>query len=347
MYSQVLRSGTCSAATCTGGASVLPGLGVCLSDLVAVPGVASGTTSLAPLPTVSGINTPTSVTDTFKPRTLTWWEILLMALGCAFIFMMVLMCWRRQARKKRAQATAKFAVSKRIHDKTGWRLKLVRFGERLFGHKPMQRVVSPEHHYQDFKMEKMRAAEEARHERDMDGILDAYDYSRPASRRSVSTRAPSAPPTLYDYERDTKNKRLIPQRSGTDPAHNRLSAASLSAVSMYSQVTGLPRRTAEPRQPVRNARDLLPSRFSGTSYSTSTDSGPAALPPVPPVNLMDDSRPPTPAQEYARLVAAQQPATMAPPLHQEFQYVPPRASYWLQPAQTGATNVSRNPFLRP
>ncbi|KAH8100328.1 insulin-like growth factor binding protein [Cristinia sonorae] len=343
--SQVLRSGSCVAASCNGGSSVLPGLGVCLSELVSVP-VASGTSTPAPLPTISGINTPT-VPDG-KPRTLAWWQILLMALGCAFIFLMFLICWRRQARKKRAQATAKFAAAKRLNDKTGWRWKLVRFGERLFGHKPVRRLVTPpasSESYRDFKMEKMRATatEEARHERDVDNILDGYDYSRPSSRYTVSTRA-SIPRTTYDYEQDTKNKRVIlPQRSNSDA--NRLSATSLSATSMYSQVTGMPRRTPEPRQPVKNARDLLPSRFSGTSYSTSARSGPSVLPPPPPPsppqiqNLLDDSRPPTPAQEYVRLM------TLANASQTVVQQPQPQP----QPTETGTTNasnVSRNPFLR-
>ncbi|TCD63976.1 hypothetical protein EIP91_004709 [Steccherinum ochraceum] len=335
------------------------GLGVCLSDLVAVP-VASGTSTPTPLPTVSGIDTPTTQqTTSSNSRPLTWWEILLMALGCAFIFIVILMIWRRHARKKRAQATAKFAAAKRLHDKSGWRWKLARFGERLFGHKssPKARYVVSEP-YQDFKMEKLHAAEEARHERDdVDRILESYDYSRPSSRRSLSTRPPSPRPSSYNFERDTKNKRVITQRSGTDPSHNRLSAASLSAVSMYSQVTGMPRRTPETRQPVRNARDLLPSRFSGTSYSTSSHSGPSVLPPSPPQNLLDDTRPPTPAQEYAKLVSTAvllptqpqdrlQSDVMATHAPLQSQYVPPRGNYWLQPTDTGETNASRNPFLR-
>ncbi|KAK7688883.1 hypothetical protein QCA50_007574 [Cerrena zonata] len=240
-----------------------------------------------------------------------------MALGCAFIFLMFLMCWRRRARKRRAQATVAFAQAKRLTPQNNWRWRLVRFGERLFGHKPSQRFVPPEQQ-QNFKMEKLKAAEEARYSRDMDKLLDSYDYSRYS--KAGSSRGPSPLPSLRDYNHNR-----------TAAAHpNRLSGTSLSAGSIYSQVTGMPRKAAEPRQPVKNARDLLPSRFSGTSYTNSTRSDP--LPPPPPLNLIEIDRPPTPAQEYARLVSTNQ--------------VPPRGSYWLMPNDTGNTNVSRNPFRR-
>lgn len=244
-----------------------------------------------------------------------------MALGCAFIFLVILMCWRRRARKRRAQRTAAFAQAKRLAPQNNWRWRLVRFGERLFGHKPSRRFAPAEQH-QDIKMGKLKAAEEARYSRDMDKLLDAYDYSRYS--KAGSSRAPSPLPSLHDYNRD---------RTATHPNANRLSGTSLSASSIYSQVTGMPRRTAEPRQPVKNARDLLPSRFSGTSYSNSTRS--EHLPPPPPLNLLETSRPPTPAQEYARLVSTNQ-----------VQQVPPRGSYWLMPNDTGNTNISRNPFRR-
>ena len=56
---QVLRSGACTSVTCGGSSStgVIPGLGLCLSDLVFVP-QASGTNNPLPLPTITGIDTP-------------------------------------------------------------------------------------------------------------------------------------------------------------------------------------------------------------------------------------------------------------------------------------------------
>lgn len=305
---QILRGGTCTATTCAASTSVVSGLGICLSDLVDVP-TPSGTNTLPPLPSITGLDTPapsaTTQVSTTK-RSLAWWEILLMALGCAFIFVVILMLWRRHARKKRAKATAKFASTKNLH-RGGWRYRLVRFGEKLFGHK-RSHLAYPEEP-EPIRMEKLRAAEEARYEHDMDKLLDSYDYSRAGSRRG-----PSPLPSLHDYERDPQRGRLVKQPTG---------GATLSDRSLYSQVTGLPRMTAEPRQPVRTARDLLPSRFSGSSYTTSVHS-----PPLPPSrDLLDSARPPTPAQEYARMVSQPQPE--------------PRGTYWLQPTNTGS---SRNPF---
>ena len=83
--SQVLRSGSCVSANCQGTPSVVTGLGVCLSDLVQIP-TTTGTTGA--IPSITGLTSPT-VVDTRRP--LEWWEILLMALGCAFIFLMFLL----------------------------------------------------------------------------------------------------------------------------------------------------------------------------------------------------------------------------------------------------------------
>ncbi|KAI0689822.1 insulin-like growth factor binding protein [Cytidiella melzeri] len=308
---QVLRSGSCASTTCTGSSGVVQGLGVCLSDLVQVP-AASGTSSQPALPTISGLDSPvTPVITTSSAHPLAWWEILLMALGCAFIFIVILMLWRRHARKKRAQATALFASAKRLNPQGGWRWRLIRFGEKLFGHKRSR--LAPPQEVEPMRMEKLRNAEEARYERDMDKLIDSYDYSR-----AGSSRGPSPLPSLkdHDYHRDR--------------ARQRLSGASLTHDSIYSQVTGLPRRGPEPRQPVRNARDLLPSRFSD---ATSGRSAPQASPPPTMEDLLNSSRPPTPAQEFARQYT----------LTQQHPTPETRGAYWVTPTHTGN---SRNPFLR-
>ncbi|KAI0085954.1 hypothetical protein BDY19DRAFT_986857 [Irpex rosettiformis] len=310
---QVLRGGSCVSTACSGSSSVVQGLGLCLSDLVEVP-KPSGTNTQAPLPTISGIDSPSApATSTSSTRPLAWWEILLMALGCAFIFVVILMLWRRRARRKRAQATALFASSKRLDRPGGLKYRLVRFGEKLFGHKRSRMV--PAYDVEQVRMEKMRSAEEDQYNRDMDKLLDSYDYSR-----AGSSRGPSPLPSLKDYEYHRER------------ARKRLSGVSLTHDSIYSQVTGLPRRGPEPRQPVRNARDLLPSRFSDT---TSDKSGPQGSPPPTMEELLKTSRPPTPAQEFARQYTLnqnqQQPATEA------------RGAYWVTPNQTGN---SHNPFLR-
>lgn len=236
-----------------------------------------------------------------------------MALGCAFIFLVILMLWRRHARKKRAKRTAMFANAKRLDQPHGWRWRLVRFGERLFGHKRSRVVPVPAYEPEHVRMEKLRGAEEAREGRDMDKFLDAYDYSR-----AGSSRGPSPLPSLRNYERERADQR--PMRS---------SGISMSNDSLYSHITGLPRTGPEPRQPVRaNPRDLLPSRFSATTVSN----GSPEPSPQPVPTFAEEFRPPTPAQEYARLVTLNQPTE-------------PRGEYWVQPTNTGGSN-SYNPFVK-
>ncbi|KII89391.1 hypothetical protein PLICRDRAFT_53827 [Plicaturopsis crispa FD-325 SS-3] len=252
--SQVLKGGSCVSANCNGTSSVVPGLGVCLSDLVVAP-QASGTSAAPSLPSVTGLNTPTTVT---QRRPLEWWEILLMALGCAFIFLVFLWCWRRRARKTRAKRTQQFAQAKALDTRTNWRWRLVRFGEKLFGHKASRRVDVEQGRDMDMDMKRLRlreeAEEEALHDREMEKIVGAYQYSRA-----------STLPSLHSYNHHQ---------------HRRLSADSL-----YSQVTGLPRRTPEPRQPVKDKDPR--SRFSSTTVGSSLRSKPSmrsnnsAAPPMP------------------------------------------------------------------
>ncbi|TBU41363.1 insulin-like growth factor binding protein [Dichomitus squalens] len=348
--SQVLRGGSCVSANCNGTPSTISGLGVCLSDLVVVPTV-SGTA--APLPSITGINTPTSTnTTTTTRRPLAWWEILLMALGCAFIFVVILMCWRRRARKRRAAATANFAAVKGLNRPGSWRYRLARFGERLFGHKKGRRWMLPQDP-DEIRLQKLRAAEEARvdghvekmrlaedkhherevaklraseirHDKEMDKLLDAYEYSR-----AGSSRSPSPLPSLHSYSDDRHSHKASSRGSGADrklPVNNELAQESL-----YSQVTGQPRRAPEPRLPIRNvpAPDVPHSRFSGsTTYSS-------WLVPDPPLQHSA----PTPAQEYARTVSQQG-------FRDEAQDAPQRGAYWMQPHHTGSSGGSRNPFLR-
>ncbi|KAF6757699.1 TNFR/NGFR cysteine-rich region family protein [Ephemerocybe angulata] len=118
---QVLRQGSCVAANCAGSANVVPGLGVCLSELVVV--ASSGEQPIA------GIDTPTKKSK----GKLEWWQILLMALGCAFILLVVIWLLRRRQKKKRAEKTRMFGEG--VKKSGGWRWRMVRFGEKVFGHK--------------------------------------------------------------------------------------------------------------------------------------------------------------------------------------------------------------------
>jgi hypothetical protein len=259
--SQVLRGGTCTSANCTSGTSVVPSLGACLSELVLVP--PSGTSSGA---VPSGLSTPATITTTQR---LQWWEILLMALGCAFIFVAFLYCWRRRARKQRAKATAAFASAKALH-KQNWRWRLARFGERLFGHNRSPRPESEE-----IALWKLRHAEEARHHNEMEKLMIAQGYSR-----SGSSRSPSPLPSLHPYERRG--------------SHDYSDANRLSANSMYSQLTGEVRSAPEPRQPVKS--DPLSSRFSTTTLGSSAPKKPNVLKRQP------TPKAPSNAEQYAASV---------------------------------------------
>ena len=145
------------------------------------------------------------------------------------------MLWRRHARKRRAKATALFASAKRLDRPLGWRGRLVRFGERLFGHRRTHLARAQPHApyayaiSKPMPMDELRVAEEAQHERDVDKLLDAYDYSR-----AGSSRGPSPLPSLHDYGHAPDTKRPL-------DAPHRLSAFSLSNESLYSHVTGQPR----------------------------------------------------------------------------------------------------------
>ncbi|KAF5382868.1 hypothetical protein D9757_007308 [Collybiopsis confluens] len=309
--SQALQGGSCVSANCNGTSSVVTGLGVCLSTLVQVPPTSSGA---PPLPSITGLTQPTIVTTTTK-KSLEWWEILLMALGCAFIFIVVLWCWRRRARKQRAKQTKAFAQAKNLDHSTSWRWRLIRFGEKLFGHKASRRVYpdpmsSLENDSEELKLMRIRNAEEARHHHEMEKLMLISDYQYPSDKRS--SHGPSVLPSLYDVGRSKQY--LSPHSRPSDP-------------SLYSQVTGVPRKGPEPRQPMK--KNLLTSRFSASSFNSSNSSG---------SKTRDLTGRHTPAEQYAMDVRSDllidtsvgnQPSHMGHPL---------------QPTHTGATVSSKNPF---
>ena len=129
---QVLRGGSCVSMDCQESSGTIPGLGVCLSDLVQVPNPSpSGSepgTGTVPLPTATSLTLP-DPTPTNPKLNLTWWQIFLMVLGCAFILLMLIWCWRRRARNYRVMKTKSFAEGKHLNGVHGW---LVRLGLRLF-----------------------------------------------------------------------------------------------------------------------------------------------------------------------------------------------------------------------
>ena len=253
---QVLKSGACISSSCNASSSVVPGLGVCLSDLVTVANPTSSTPQ--PLPTLTA--PPTGPVR----RSLAWWEILLMALGCAFIFVVILWLWRRHARKQRAKQTALFAT--KLNHRAAWRRRFDKFTDFFKGHKQHARsgMFVKETEYQ--RLQRLRDAEAARHEHEMSKLESTYVKSL--------KRIPSPQPSI-DVARSYRDSH----------SSNRTSAPSL-----YSQVTGLPRKGPEPKQPSRELDlergDVLTSRFSTTTSGTSiyrnpSDRRPEALPPMP------------------------------------------------------------------
>lgn len=252
--SKVLHGGSCVDANCRGTPNVVPGLGVCLSNLVFQT---SSSTGAAPLPSVTGLDSATIV----KSRRLEWWEILLMALGCAFIFLVVIWLFRRRQKKKRAEKTALFSAGAVNRGQTSWRWKLIRFGEKLFGHNRSRRVVPvvrfapPDHETEESKLLKLRAAEEA--------IL----YNPP-----VRPPRPSAEDvdmvnliSSYNFQDAEPSRYYSPHSRGPSPHQDRYSSDNssvASAPSLYSQMTGAPRRVPDPREPVKESK----SRWSAVTF---------------------------------------------------------------------------------
>ncbi|KIJ32416.1 hypothetical protein M422DRAFT_35819 [Sphaerobolus stellatus SS14] len=357
----VLTGGTCTKATCTSSTSVVPGLGVCLSQLVKVADPAA---SPAPLPTFTA-PAPTQAAKSGTGsigRRLTWWEILLMALGCAFIFVVFMWLWRRHARKKRAQKTATFA--RRLDQKAVWRRRFARFAE-LFSRKkknhspardglPMHEMGWVKESEYD-RLMRMREEEAARHALEMGKLESAYakSFAEGKVSRQPSIKSKNDVPTPMQHHLNV--------HLNVNPARN---PNRTSAPSLYSQLTGLPRNGPEPKQPTRDldldlerGDRLLSSRFSVTTAATSVyprDHHPEALPPMP-TYLTD-------AEAYAAVHKPKIETVMpTPPLAQH------ATSYWIVPADNnmlidaplvdipihntgssaGSSNVgSRNPFRR-
>jgi hypothetical protein len=145
---QVLRAGKCVDANCNGSSTVVPGLGVCLSNLIS-NATASGTgddpgdvTGDVPgdVPDDPGGDPGSATGDAENkpaPRRLAWWQIMLMGLGGAFIALMLLLCVRCRARRHRREVTANFASAKAL--KWDWVGKL---RDRVFGPK-VSNVTTP------------------------------------------------------------------------------------------------------------------------------------------------------------------------------------------------------------
>jgi hypothetical protein len=297
---------------------------------------------------------------------LEWWQILLMALGCAFIFLVFLMCWRRRARRRRAQRTAAFAQAKDITPQgmSKWRWRLVQLGERVFGHKRNNAQTRGDielgNTQEDRKLMQAKLLADAKHEQDMDKLIESYqrslrrDWSRSSRAPTTKTkstekieRSDRSERSRHVYHHHHHHTQDLLDLGSDSEGGNRFSSGSL-----YSQVTGLPRRGPEAKQPVRDQQFTdsshlhaqQHSRFSGSSWSSSSRSyyqRPEDLAP-PPSKL-------TEAQTYVDEIR--------PTLHAagttQKQNTLAVSTSWLTHTHTGTSNVtagssnSRNPFRQP
>jgi len=259
--SSVLRGGSCStASSCS---TVVPGLGVCLSELVV-------TNEATPGPDVEGIDKPVVV----RPK-LQWWQILLMVLGCVFIFCAVLWCCcrRKQKKKKKAAAAATghiYVSAVQNGKKAGWKERLVSFGERFFGHKKTKkRTVLPIVHLGPQMQMKETSTTAA---------IPSTSFPSTSSRTYLAAPAPSRP--LRSVPSDESMDRFIgsynrppsPEQGGGQRVMVREDARK-SVDSIYSQQTEQPlhrpnilRKPSEPQ--TKDSTIPLTSRFSMTTVAT-------------------------------------------------------------------------------
>jgi hypothetical protein len=175
-----------------------------------------------------------------------------------------------------------FASSKGIDGSKGyWRRKVVPFGEKLFGH------ISSSHHDTDLKskivmlpstlrvepegeaikLKMLRAAEEARESTDSQKDVE----------EDVATlgliRSHAKPSTPKATQFTTRLHRASPANEHRFSGSSSSDMTAVSAPSLYSQMTGVPRKTPEPRRPMRPEGELIDfdleprSRFSMSSGS--------------------------------------------------------------------------------
>ncbi|KAI5120332.1 hypothetical protein M0805_000392 [Coniferiporia weirii] len=292
--------------------------------------------------------------------------------------------------------TQEFARQKQLDNKLTWRQRVVRFGERLFGHSLGERALGSRKRGMTGPialtevdkldhLDRMREAEEARHEREVDKLLDAYatsrrgdlHHSRTFSHNTYDERSGYLLPISRPHAKSTPKSKQG-RRSDRD---RDVDLNSMSDASMYTYLTGQQRRTADTRQPVRapavptghltgldtRVRDFdrrpsphhERSRFSSSSYSTSSHTSSARERRGSPGGTYA----PTPAEEYALSVVERDQRHgrgrgHAKPRRPEADhdlvdfddhpdnYEGGRGGYWLRPTHTGTSGSSRNPFRR-
>jgi len=276
-------------------------------------------------------------------------------------------------RKERAKRTKLFVEKKGLDRVLGWRGRLGRFGERLFGgrrlggqtarrrrHSDASEPVGLEGERREFKMKNLGDIESARGERrdgdrdrdrEAESFFDAYNYSI-RSRSLVPSNLPS-----LDGRVEVSKRGKVEKRYRQHPDYDADSEHRISRTSLYSEMTGEPRRGPEPRQPVKfmdgiktkkstegnrlKSTTLLGSRFSASTIVSTIGSSkfPPAVPegeliPVPPL--------PTEAQVYADRVKPRLLGSGGGGLNGERGLEPSHTGGSLTTNESGLS--SRNPF---
>jgi len=231
-------------------------------------------------------------------------------------------------RKKRAQATLVFARTKGMENRRGWIARL----KRLFGFGRRRRD----------EVELAVYDPEAAYERDK--AVGAYSRHSQAFIDVKSTRSGASS--------STKPKSKV-SRVPVPDMYIDANRMSTSDASIFTEVTGVPRRGREVRQVVRDAPrpGIVPigrraraereatSRYSSSSYSSYSTSieRPETLPD------MNEGVTPTPAQEYMRSLQSSRRDRDQDLISLE-SHGSRRGEYWLKPSHTGSSTGSRNPF---
>ncbi|KAF8647869.1 hypothetical protein AX16_006503 [Volvariella volvacea WC 439] len=261
--------------------------------IVRVPPPSSPDSPEPPLPTITGLDNPTVVDEPKQSLSLEWWQILLMALGCAFIVLLILMCWRRRARKKREERTKMFAEARGLNDRSrvwGWGWRLRRFfgggsrttpydkgaGRGKDGYRDADEDTLEGGRYRDdpdyyvygddastvMKMKTMGKGRGGGSQRTLD---DGESVARKTTKSDLSQFIDA-----YDYSarRSTTSKK--------SRAQSRRIRELLDGASLYSEFTQKPRNAPDTRQPVKSS-----AGWGGPGDSASASKGIRPLDPLP------------------------------------------------------------------
>ncbi|EJU05817.1 growth factor receptor domain-containing protein [Dacryopinax primogenitus] len=310
---KVLSAGSCGSVSCSSNSTVVAALGLCLSELVTV---APSNTTTPDTPQIGTTPDGSQTVTTVNTQSLAWWQILLMALGGAFVLLLLTMIWRRYARRRRAQETRDFAHDM---DRKRWHHRLQ---DMLF----LRREKVP-----------MQDVRPLYRERIDDWELRSLT-SGGRSGANVSPRRSNRSET----QRDSWDSISTFQIRGATPHADRFEYRDLEG-SVRSK-----RSRGEPREPIRD-RELQRASAATSSYYAPTrrTASPPVVPPLP-----ERERSTTPfsiprkAPRYPSGFGPDAPPArnvdLFAPLEEDGAHGPPGS--YLTPNLTGSSGNSNNPF---